>query len=268
MVFRLIGLLVLMFCGVLFSLFSGISGCAGPSSSSSSSFPETCLEAKELAIDETGSTPSDGTYTLYVDGDEAQPWDAYCYNMSRSEPLEYLTVTEADNYSQIRNDSSVAETTYRRWRIDPATLEIDPLDDTFATSDFDSFTPVFPVDTMESIPGGWAEVQPVSFNAGTAAESNASLEGTAFAFSETILTNDLADFFCQVDSTTIQPDSTAGTGAEVASDLLSFHLTAVNTNSEIFMGVSTREVADCDNLGPTATDFTTAAWPLEYVGAP
>lgn len=248
----------------LFYVFSGAAGCAGPADASTV-FPETCLEVQEQAVDETGERPANGTYTLYINGDESLPWDAYCYDMQRTEPLEFLTVEEEENFSQIRTDDAVAQTTYRRLRIDPIRLEINPLDDTFATNDFENYEPAFPVDGMESIPAGWAEVQPFAFNAGTPAEANVSLAGTPFTFDDSILADDLMAFFCQVDSAGVNLAYTNGTMAEVESDLISFHLTAVNTNSESNDdGISTREVADCDNLGTGATDFSSAAFPLQY----
>lgn len=263
MIYRYIGLFFIGTCMVLLSMYSGVSGCGGNTGSSSIEFPETCLEVQENAINETGERPENGTYTLYVNSDELQPWDAYCHDMRRSNPVEYLTVDESDNYSQIVTDDAVAETSYRRLRIDPVTLEIDPLDDTFATSDFDSFTPTFPTESMGFIPAGWAEVQSFSFN-NVEALANVSLEGTPFVFSEVILTNNLMDFFCQVDSENASEYYTTGTMAEVAADLTSFSLTAVNTNSEMIQeGVSTRIVADCDNLGTNAT-FTTGSFPLQY----
>lgn len=266
---RYLGFFILAVCTTILSVYSGAIGCAGPvdddAAVMTNEFPETCAEVQENAVDETGARPEDGTYTLYIDGDESLPWDAYCHNMRRSDPAEYLTVTEDDNYSQIRNNDFIAETTYRRLRIDPITLEINPLDDTFATSDFDSFEPELPVDGMEFIPLGWAEIQPTSFNMNEAGEANVSLAGTPFIFDESILDGDLTVFFCQVDSEQANPAYTIGTGAEVESDLTSFHLTAINNNSEgVMSGISTREVADCDNLGTGATDFSSGAFPLVY----
>ncbi len=265
MFFHFLRMFVLVAGLPLVSLYSGISGCAGPTDDVAATFPETCADVQESAVADTGERPPNGTYTLYINGDEAQPWDAYCHNMTRSDPTEYLTVDESLNLSQISNNTAVAETSYRRFRIDPLTLEINPLDNTFATNNFEAFTPVFSVDTLESIPAGWAEVQPEGFSMeATPAQSSVSLAGTPFIFSEDILAGDLSVFFCQVDSQEIQGESTAGTGVDVASDLASFTLTAINTNSEEFMETTTREVADCANLGTTATDFSTAAWPLQY----
>lgn len=67
-------------------------------------------------------------------------------------PLEYLTVEESNNYSQIGNGRITAVTSYRRYRIDPTSLEINPLDNAFATnSGFEDFTPEL-ADGLTSIP--------------------------------------------------------------------------------------------------------------------
>jgi hypothetical protein len=265
-------LFFLVFGIVFLTAFSGAVGCAGKADddTTATTFPETCAEVQEQAVDETGELPADGTYTLYVDGDERMPWEAFCYNMTEIEPLEYLTVTDTDNYSQISNGTVIVETKYSQLRIDPIRLEIDPLDDTFATTtDFEEFTPTFPVETMESIPAGWAEFQtPSEYNPSPIdAEAKASLADTPFVFSEDILADDLMTFFCQVDSVADQEMFTDGTDVTVMEDdLTAFTLTAINTNSEGLNSISTREVADCENLGTGATDFSTAAWPLTYVG--
>ena len=235
---------------------------------STATFPKTCAEIQAQVVADTGNRPADGTYTLFVEGKEAMPWQAFCRRMNLSSPTEYLTVSEQDNFSQIANGQFIAVTRYRRYRIDPIKLEINPLDDTFATNDtgFGQFTPVLP-DGMTHIPGGWAEFQPFRAFDGPAAEARASLSGTGFVFSESILTNNLADFFCKADTPQTDPANTAGTGAEVSADLTGFHLTAINSNpTNTASGVSTREVADCANLGPTAQTFTSASWPLQYVG--
>jgi hypothetical protein len=267
MLLRIVCILSTMFTLVFFT--AGSMGCAGPVddvTAQSTVFPETCAEIQEIAIEETGDRPENGTYTLYINGDESQPWDVYCHNMTRSEPLEYLTVTESANYSQIGNETAVATTSYRRYRIDPITLIIDPMDSTFADNDagFDSFSPIFPVEGMEYIPAGWAEFQPTIYNMSEGVMAEVSLEGTAFIFSESIEANNLEDFFCKVTSDNSYDDD--GTEATVLSDLTGFSLTAKHSYSFGPTPTSTRMVADCENLGTTATDFSTAAWPLEYVG--
>lgn len=253
---------------IVLSAFSSTLSCKDSASTTIETFPETCAEVQEQAIEETGDRPSNGTYTLYIDGDEEKPWDAYCHNMNRSQPSEYLTIVEEDNFSQIRNESYLAESTYRRVRIDPLTLEINLLDDTFATTNVDDgFEPVFPADdTLEFVPLGWAEFQPVAYNSESGAEAHVSLVDTPFAFSEIIIENNLSDYFCQVDSTEIMDYETDGTLVEVSVDLKEFSLVAVNINSEQLSNLSTRMVADCENMGADSSTFEEAYLPVDYIG--
>ncbi len=247
-------------------LSSGMLACAqkatDDTTEDTTSFPETCADVQQETIDETGERPEDGTYTLYIGGDEAQPWDAYCYNMGRAEPLEYLTVTESDNYSEIGNGDLMAITNYRRIRIDPITLELYPLDDTFSTSDFDTFEPTLPND-IDFIPLAWAEMQPTGYNMSPGYMASVNLTDTPFAFDESI--ND-EGYFCMFTNAEFSFE-TEGTGASVASDLKSFTLTAVNNGSQFIVGSYTREVADCDNLNAADVEnVESAVIPLSYVG--
>jgi len=53
----------------------------------------------------------------------------------------------------------------------------------------------------------------------------------------------------------------------VSADLTAFLLTAINSDqANLPSGIVTREVADCENLGENSS-FTTASWPLQYVGS-
>jgi len=236
-----------------------------PTPTPSATYPASCQELRSQILSETGSSPANGTYTLYVNGDQNSPWEAFCYQMDGDSPVEYLTVLESNNFSQVGNGTHVAVTSYRRFRIDPTSLEINPLDNTFATnSGFEDFTPELP-DGLTYIPAGWAEFQPTRSDDGPAAEGQADLTGTAFVFSQSILANNLGGFFCQVSSDGTNPEDTDGTGASVAADLSSFLLTAINSNpGNQATGVWTREVADCANLG--GSSFTSASWPLQYAG--
>lgn len=224
-------------------------------SESSPTFPETCKGVQELAVKDTGNRPVDGTYTLYAGSDETKPWEAYCYQMNRSEPVEYLTVDEDSNFSEISSGTSVVVTHYRRYRIDPESLEIDPLDDTFATTEG---TSDFMPDDRSHIPAGWAQFRSSSNNDGPEANSSIDLDGTAFAFSEEVLDD---DFFCTV-STGGNGDSSSVT---IQSDLLKVTLTAINDTAN----EQTKAVGDCTNLSvqdnPGTDDFTSAAYPLQYI---
>jgi hypothetical protein len=82
----------------------------------------------------------DGDYTLYVGGDAAMPWTAWCQNMAGT-PSEYLTLARtgpADNFSQYTaggpSPGTTVRTAYTRLRIDPTTLRVNTGDQTFSTS--------------------------------------------------------------------------------------------------------------------------------------
>lgn len=227
--------------------------CSGPAESTT--FPETCAEVQETAIDETGERPSNGTYTLYIEGDETKPWDAYCHDMKRTEPKEFITVSELNNYSQF-SGADITETSFRRYRINPITLKIDLLDDTFATTEGDDN--VVP-DDRDHIPAGWAQFgNGVDFGSATA-ESRIDLADTPFVFAESVLT----DFFCT--EADMGGDSSESQ-ITIASDLTFVTLTAKNTISSL----TTKTVADCTNLSGTdntgTTDFTEGNLPLQYAG--
>ena len=193
--------------------------CAGPAGDgTSTSFPETCEEAQEIAVDATGDRPDNGTYTLYVDGDEAQPWDAYCHNMKRAEPLEYLRVDEDSNYSQKSDGTNlVVKTSYRRLRIDPRRLEIDPNDTQFASSEPDS---------ADDLPAGLALFDATALGGTLAAEARIDLRDTGFSLDENV---DDGAFFC---ITTANDRSADQSEIQIADDLQSVTLHARNTGLE------------------------------------
>lgn len=78
---------------------------------------------------------ADGEYTLYVEGDRAKPWRAYCDGMPAA-PLEYLTIDGGGfNMSRFVDATGNDVSTYfDKLRIDPAKLTIDIGDRTFAFS--------------------------------------------------------------------------------------------------------------------------------------
>lgn len=96
--------------------------------------PETCTEVRAA---HPGA--DDGEYTLYVGGDAASPWTAWCADMAGA-PAEYLTVDPAGgraNYSEYavsRGDGSTVKTVYSRLRIHPRTFLVDISDQTFSSS--------------------------------------------------------------------------------------------------------------------------------------
>jgi len=92
-------------------------------------FPKTCAELKALAP----ATP-DGAYQLYVDGQEAKPWLAWCHDMANA-PREYLTLPEQDaldNLATYRSSSNFRITQYKKIRLDPMTWKVDTADATFS----------------------------------------------------------------------------------------------------------------------------------------
>jgi hypothetical protein len=85
--------------------------------------PATCIAA---------GAGSDTSVTLYVGGDASEPWTAFCHA-----GLEYLTVANPSygQYTQSnKSPGTNVRTTYTKLRVDPATLQIDICDQTFATS--------------------------------------------------------------------------------------------------------------------------------------
>ncbi len=229
--------------------------CSGPESETGEGpFPRTCAEVQELIVDETGERPSNGTYTLYVDGDEGKPWDAYCLDMKRSDPTEYLEVDESTNYSQ-RSDGTYRMTTrYRRLRIDPIRLEIDPNDTTFATSESTDATKL----PEEILPAGLAYFERKKTGGTLAAESRFSLgDDSNFNLDEAV---DGDNFFCI---------ETADTSADVSeirvhNDLKSVTLRALSNG----LGAST-VAGGCTALRPLLqTPSKLDLWPLEYNGSP
>jgi hypothetical protein len=93
--------------------------------------PATCVEVKAHV-----PAATDGAYTLYLTGDAAKPWKAFCAAMTTT-PLEYLSLTGANSAQYSQGGASPGmdvKTTYMKVRFDPATLKIDISDRRFATS--------------------------------------------------------------------------------------------------------------------------------------
>lgn len=102
-------------------------------------YPQTC---RELAVNQPGA--SDGSYTLYLGGDEARPWTAYCKDLGTATPTEYLTLPATSptsgngNFAQYtaggNAPGSDVRTIYQRVRLDPLRLLVDIGDRTYASS--------------------------------------------------------------------------------------------------------------------------------------
>ena len=95
--------------------------------------PATCAQVRQLS-----PGAQDGLQTLFLEGDAARPWVAWCHDMAGT-PTEYLPLPHpAANVSEFLVDDSSAgssvRTVYSRVRIDPATLSLLTGDPRFATS--------------------------------------------------------------------------------------------------------------------------------------
>jgi hypothetical protein len=77
----------------------------------------------------------DGLVALYVGGDRARPWTAWCADMAGT-PLEYLPVRSAFSHYTAGGATSGSDvrTSYERVRIDPVSLRVDISDQRFSTS--------------------------------------------------------------------------------------------------------------------------------------
>ncbi len=219
--------------------------------------PQACIDVRTKAIGESGVAPANGSYTLYVGRNPNKPWTAYCHRMNLSQPTEYLSVDETDNFSQISNGTVVAQTSYRRLRIDPVTFVVDLLDDTFATTEDGGLT--LP-SGRSSVPAGWAQFGSAQSDDGPAAHAQIDLTGTGFALAESVLADELA-FFCAVTAEGSPLPPTGGNSVEVANDLASFTLAALDPTG----GSSTKVVADCTHLSVADDSLTTGTLPLQYV---
>ena len=96
--------------------------------------PATCRE-----IQTATAATDDDEYTLYIGGDEAKPWTAYCKDMNTAAPLEYLTLAVPnENTGQYKeggaSNGTTVTTTYQKVRIDPATLALNASDQSFTSS--------------------------------------------------------------------------------------------------------------------------------------
>lgn len=97
-------------------------------------YPATCAELRDAAP----ATP-DGPATLYVGGDPAKPWTAYCHDMAGT-PREYLTLPRqgpginTGRYIGLPGDGATT-TRYQRIRVDPTTWLVDTTDATFSVKE-------------------------------------------------------------------------------------------------------------------------------------
>lgn len=128
----------------------------------------------------------DADYTLYVGGDEAKPFTAWCQDMATT-PLEYLRLENVmgnSNFAQYTaggaSSGDDVRTYYFYLRIDPATLVVNTSDQRFAMSD----------GTLSHSGGGPVTSMPygVAMGCGSVASkglANIDLRGTHFAVNDT-----------------------------------------------------------------------------------
>jgi hypothetical protein len=97
--------------------------------------PATCQDVRS-----GDPNAADGDRTLYLGGDKAKPWGAYCRDMA-GQPREYLPLAMTGgnlNFSQYAvggaSTGTSVRTVYQRLRIDPVKLLVDVSDQTDAIS--------------------------------------------------------------------------------------------------------------------------------------
>ena len=102
---------------------------------SGGAWPARCADVRRA-----DPSASDGLHTLYVRGDAARPWRAWCHAMATS-PVEYLPLVMREggqNISQYTEGGGRpgvdVRTSYARVRLDPVTLRVVLGDQTFARS--------------------------------------------------------------------------------------------------------------------------------------
>lgn len=135
--------------------------------------PQTCADVKAKIPSFTM-----GNVTLYLGGNAARPWTAFCAANGK----EYLSLSSANNYAQYSRDSGAdVRTTYTKIRIVPnATSAVVDIDDkTYATS---TGSLMHGSDTVTSMPYGVAMDCEGSGNASGVAAID--LAGTPFVVND------------------------------------------------------------------------------------
>jgi hypothetical protein len=162
--------------------YNPFNGAGGPNLDLAYLAPATCAEL-------VSRDPSavDGDQTLYIGGDPAKPWRAYCHDMAGA-PAEYITLDPGSaatplNFSQYTaggaSPGTSVRTAYSRVRFDPITMQVDIGDQTFATST--GSLSHSGSDPVTSMPFGVA----VSCSSSPSGVGNINLAGTAFSVADT-----------------------------------------------------------------------------------
>lgn len=166
--------------------------------------PETCEQIRADA-----PTSTDGNRKLFIGGEKAKPFDAFCL-MSAIPALTYLNLTKTaatENFSQYTAGGSSAgtnvKTNYTKIRFDPLTLRVDTNDKRYASS-VGSLMHSGTVN-VTSMPYATAMGCQTGMANGLA---NIDLTGTSFALATASLA---VAGFMQVGATTPTPDGQART---------------------------------------------------------
>lgn len=164
-----------------------------------------CLPTSCAGVHAADPLADDGNYTLYIGGDPAKPWEAFCADMQATTgPVDYLplvSVLADHNFSSYTaggaSPGTTVKTSYIRLRINPATLVVQIGDQRYATSSGSlSHSGAGPVTAM---PYG------VAMSCGTATgRANIDLRGTSFAVADTF--GGGGSFFDTLTNTSIDPD--------------------------------------------------------------
>ena len=138
-------------------------------------YPASCRDIKAA-----NPSAANGSYQLYVGGDAAKPWTAWCHDMAGT-PVEFLSLPStaaSANFSQYtagynNGGGSNVRTVFTKVRIDPTTLRVSNGNQTFATSS-GQLTHGGPVTSMS-----YAAAMNCDF--GNPGLGNVDLRGTPFA---------------------------------------------------------------------------------------
>jgi hypothetical protein len=151
-----------------------------------------CLPMNCVGVQQADDVRTDGEYTLYIGGDPAKPFDAYCADMATLWPAEYVTLkttAPSANYSQYTAGGASYGTTvitsYSKLRIDPSTLAVDIDDERFATSSGQLFHSGHSNEPVTSMPFGVA----MSCDNAMSGRANIDLRGLPFTYEGSFATN-------------------------------------------------------------------------------
>ena len=210
-------------------------------------FPETCLEVQENMRD-AGSARVDGIQTLYIDGDEAAPWQAYCRGMRWEEPEEYIMVNPDTNWSSAHmGNASPVLSKFSMLRIDPEELVVDA-GDSFGAKTSNWQDVGFADKARRDLPAGFTAC---ASNTTTVATGSIDLRGSGFVFHRDI---DSIPFLCATDGATYLINADRAR--------IELHAHSPIDRAWIFAAVD----CDCAENDPFVAGHARLEWQLEYSG--